>query len=288
MRTARRSITALVTILVTMLLSAPGASAAAPELLSLHEFPATTTTQEVRVNPVVSATGGICVEMRVANEDGVWGNWDQCKARPHLLSAGYGYKGVFVQVRNQHLQASNILFTKITYVRETQAAPAPGDAAAPKVNSLTLPATTATRTITATINATDDKGVTMMRLANEDGNWQAWKPFAANATHTLSLGAGIKGVFVQVRDAAGKESNIVFTKTRLTTTTLTLYAARTTGTMGADRMTGTKKSETIRASQFDRKRDVIDCGGGRDTVIKRPEDRTRNCERVITVRKPAS
>ena len=89
------------------------------------------------------------------------------------------------------------------------AAPTP-DAAAPTLNAITVPATTSSRTIMVGIDATDNQAVTQMRLANEDGNWGTWTTFNANATHQLSAGYSIKGVYVQVRDAAGNESSVIY------------------------------------------------------------------------------
>ena len=109
----------------------------------------------------------------------------------------------------------------------------------------------------------------------------------------------MKGVFVQVRDAAGKESNIVFTKTRVNRTVALRLGASSIGpareadplstrrtTMGRDSYFGSRGNDLVRANQYDRLRDIIDCGAGKDVVIKRPEDVTRNCERVIVTQAP--
>jgi len=92
---------------------------------------------------------------------------------------------------------------------EVQPLPVP-DVTAPTLTSITLPATTSTATIDVTIAATDNVGVTGMRTANENGDWSPWRPFATPAAHTLSAGYGVKGVFVQVRDAAGLESGVIY------------------------------------------------------------------------------
>ncbi len=73
---------------------------------------------------------------------------------------------------------------------------------------------TTTQAITVQLNATDDVGVTEMRLTDQDGNYptdaqgnEAWVPYSANAQFTLNppLAAGVaqslRGVYVQVRDA---------------------------------------------------------------------------------------
>ena len=108
------------------------------------------------------------------------------------------------------------------YVGENQklakyntATPLPIDTIAPQLDSVTIPSTTTTSTVTVSITATDNVSVTQVRLANEDGNWGAWKVFSPTMQHLLSSGIGKKGVFVQVRDAANNESGTVFTKTRV-------------------------------------------------------------------------
>ena len=88
--------------------------------------------------------------------------------------------------------------------------PTPLDTLAPVLTATTVPATTTTQAITVGVTATDAVGVTSMRFANEDGTWSAWRSFAATGTQTLTAGYGIKGVSVQVEDAAGNLSNTLY------------------------------------------------------------------------------
>ena len=86
------------------------------------------------------------------------------------------------------------------------------DTTAATLTEVTLPAKTSTRTITITITASDDREVTQARFANEDGNWGAWLPFSTSMRHQLSPGARKKGVYTQVRDAAGNASVVLYRK----------------------------------------------------------------------------
>jgi hypothetical protein len=82
------------------------------------------------------------------------------------------------------------------------------DEAAPTLSSISAPSETTGSSVTLTINASDDIGVTQLRLANENGNWGAWQAFASSVQVQLTDGVGTKGIYVQVRDAAGRESTI--------------------------------------------------------------------------------
>ncbi len=102
---------------------------------------------------------------------------------------------------------------RTSYVR-TVAGPA--DALDPALTAVELPATSPTSTVTVRVTATDDVGVTQVRLANEDGTWGAWKAFTPEVQHELTAGNTFKVVYVQVRDAAGRESNVLFARTQVT------------------------------------------------------------------------
>ena len=98
------------------------------------------------------------------------------------------------------------------------AAPAPApvptaDTTAPVLSGVSVPATTASRTITIGLSASDAVGVAQARFANEDGVWSTWRAFSPSMTWTLSSTASAyKGVTSQVRDAAGNTSTAVYRK----------------------------------------------------------------------------
>ena len=178
------------------------------------------------VNVAITATDAVGVaEMRFANEDGTYGPWQPfVTPAVHQLTDGFGVKGVFVQVRDMAGNESNAVYRTTSFEQAPDGGqpdpgvpPAPnpvGDIAAPVIANATAPAVTATRDITITIDATDDVAVRMVRFANEDGNWSAWRNFAAASTWTITDGYLNKAITVQVRDAAGNESNTTVVRTR--------------------------------------------------------------------------
>jgi sugar lactone lactonase YvrE len=177
--------------------------------------PAVTTTQaftfEIRATDAHAITG-----MRLAREDGNWLAWGAYSANPTFTSsAGYGPKGVYVQLRDALGNESTVVYKAYRF---DAVAPPPGpvDAADPVLVTMTIPNPAPSRDIVITTTATDDIGVTQMRIANEDGNWGPWVAYEANKPHHLSDAPSIyKGVYVQVRDAAGRESNAIYKATVL-------------------------------------------------------------------------
>lgn len=186
-------------------------------------LPATTTTQNVAVT--ITATDNVAVsEMRIANEDGAYGPWQPFTSpATWKLSNGYAVKGVFVQVRDMAGNESNAVYKTTGFIAAGGGGAGDGvvvppvgapDNVAPVIGSATAPAVTATRNITINIAATDDKAVTGVRFANEDGTWSAWRAFAAASQWTITDGFVNKAIFVQVRDAAGNESANALVRTR--------------------------------------------------------------------------
>lgn len=64
---------------------------------------------------------------------------------------------------------------------------------------------TNTPAVTLNLSATDNVGVTEMRLSN-GGAWNAWEAYTTTRAWTLASGDGTKWVYVQYRDAAGNIS----------------------------------------------------------------------------------
>lgn len=182
----------------------PRVDTTAPQLREVT-VPSPTTTREITVTIDAVDESGKMGKMRLANEDGNWSDWMPFEAQAvWTLTGGYGYKGVFVQVSDAAGNTSDSLFRQLRYDEPTgdgggNAGP---DTETPTLNSVTVPATTTTREITVKIDAADNVAVTHARFATEDGNFGAWEPYSAQMPFTLSAGAGIKGVYVQVRDAA--------------------------------------------------------------------------------------
>jgi hypothetical protein len=180
-------------------------------------MPPTTSTQEVQVT-IDARDDNAVAELQLAREDGEWGPW-QPFASPVLyrLSDGLGTKGVYVRVRDMAGNESNAVYRTIGFIEAVGDDPAPppaADAADPVLTSIAVPALTPTQEVTVQVVATDDTGVRQVRLANEDGNWSAWRAFQAAVTWQLSAGQGAKAVYAQVRDGAGRESGVLMARTR--------------------------------------------------------------------------
>lgn len=189
---------------------APVVDAQAPVLTGVTT-PGVTNTQTVRVEVQATDNVGV-VAMRIANEDGNWGGWQAyAPAVDHTLTAGYSIKGITVQVRDAAGNESATMFHRLEY---RAAAPQPaGDVAAPVLTGATIPVATVDRTVVVKIDATDDIAVTRVRFANEDGVFTAWGAFAPELQWTLSNGYGAKTMYVQVGDAAGRESRVLELRT---------------------------------------------------------------------------
>ena len=80
-------------------------------------------------------------------------------------------------------------------------APKP-DTTAPTISSVTLPASVDTPTAHVVLHVSDDRGAVQMRIADENGEWGAWEEFTPEFDAPLTDGPGVKGIYVQVRDAA--------------------------------------------------------------------------------------
>ncbi|MEO6867312.1 MAG: hypothetical protein ABI200_04755 [Gaiellales bacterium] len=182
-------------------------------VLSGFTVPAETTTRKVTTKLVATDNVGLA-QVRFANEDGNWTAWQAWSAAPAwTVSDGFGAKAIFAQVRDATGNESLVLTARTTYVRT---AAGPVDQADPALVSVKLPETIKGRAVEVTLNAIDDIGVTEVRFANEDGEWLAWKPYGARVPHQLTVGSTYKVVYAQVRDAVGRESNVLFARTLVT------------------------------------------------------------------------
>ena len=95
--------------------------------------------------------------------------------------------------------------------------PQPGpDLVAPTLREVLVPATSPTSAIDVRIDAVDDVAVTQLRLATDDGNWLPWQAYSPTVRFTLRGGIGYRGAYVQVRDAAGRESGILYRRITVT------------------------------------------------------------------------
>lgn len=126
--------------------------------------------------------------------------------RIHTLSVdarGYVYSGEHQRVWAR--AADN----PVPATRPTPGAEPTPDLLAPTLQSVVAPAETTAASVSVAVSASDDVGVTEMRIADEQGNWGAWQPYATAFDVALSDGIGTKLVYVQVRDVRHQESEVL-------------------------------------------------------------------------------
>lgn len=104
----------------------------------------------------------------------------------------------------------------------------------------------------------------------------------------LPPGAGFHVAFIQVRDAAGNRSRIMYQAVLVRARRGAFAHARWTwGSSRADRHVFGRGSQFINYSAFDHRRDVVRCGPGIDVVLLQREDvAARDCEVVRRVVQP--
>jgi len=61
--------------------------------------------------------------------------------------------------------------------------------------------------VTLTLSASDDSGVSKMKFSNDGGSWSSEEDYATSKTWTLTAGEGLKTVYVQYKDNAGNWSS---------------------------------------------------------------------------------
>lgn len=186
--------------------------------------PATSTTATVSLAIESSDDIGV-THLRIAGEDGEFSEWRPWSSGlatfAHTLTAGYGTRIVAIQVRDAAFRVSATAQAAIVVaapVPQAQAqpvhdVPAGGgvpvvvrDGIAPRILVLRMPARSCSRRIVLRMRARDDRRVTHVRVANENGRFGGWRRWSPTVVHTLSRGSGRKAVYVQVRDAAGNVS----------------------------------------------------------------------------------
>lgn len=175
-------------------------------------------------------------EFRYANEDGNWVSEPVYIQRPYVhQSAGFGYKGVYVQYWGNCSTdgtgtagpIGNIVYTRYTLPRPAAAVPNPATSSEPKITAVTVGLPTKPvdgqylpsqflPSVHVTFTTPDGCHVTGMRYANEDGNWQGDSPSLTRPLIHPSAGYGYKGVYTQVMgycdDGHHVMSNIVYTR----------------------------------------------------------------------------
>ena len=78
----------------------------------------------------------------------------------------------------------------------------------PIVVSVTAPAETTNATVPVTVSASDPDGnaIVKLRIADENGDFGAWRPWTPSFEVALTNGIGTKRIYVQVMDEPGRVS----------------------------------------------------------------------------------
>jgi DNA-binding beta-propeller fold protein YncE len=215
---------------------APVPDVTAP-VVSISTAPATVAT--VAALTVTSSDNVAVTHLRIAGDDGSFSPWQPWNSGRALLmtslGSGYGTFSRTIQVRDAAWNVS--ASATVAIVRVAPPAPvapvapdvprpaqpaAPGEASPvvagggaapiardrvrPRLRRVLVPRRSCGRRIVIRIAALDNRRVTHVRVANEDGRYGKWKRYRARNVHFLSRGPGYKQVTIQVRDGAGNVS----------------------------------------------------------------------------------
>lgn len=294
--------------------------ATAPVISSLGATP--TSTQGRDITLTIAATDASGISYLRIREDGVQGDWRPFAASVvHVITDRLGAHELVVEVQDGAGNVSAgaaITVTRVappapatpaptptpTSTSPAPTAPAPtptsplqptggtvqGGGAAPAMRPTILKVSMPVQSFGAArvkigLRASGIGGVTHVRFSTAgNGRWGAWRSISTASFVALPAGPGWKGVFIQIRDAAGTGS-------------VPWFQPVLVGPRGVGWYKGSRTADTARLpggtqhadiSSFDQKVDRISCGAGFDTVLAQPEDKVaRDCERVVRVVLPA-
>lgn len=158
-------------------------------------------------NPeVVLSISGSCNKMRFSNDAQFWTEWEPFAATKQwtLPTAADGARIVYVQTMDVQGNISDGASAAVLL----DTVPPGGTLLMPEyMNSATVPLQ-----ITATdINPTF--GTISMRLSNDGIDWTSWEPSVSSKAWTVPSVQGSRTVFLQLRDAAGNESEVISAST---------------------------------------------------------------------------
>jgi hypothetical protein len=164
-------------------------------------------------NVTLSFAGGDsgAAQMRFSVDATTWSDWEAySETRVYTLPVGEGPKTVYVQLKDAAGNESVAISATITL-----------DTTLPSGTVVISGGAALTKATTVTLTVYDGgSDATHMRFSDDSSIWSEWESFSASATktYTLSGGDGLKTVYVQVKDAAGNESNLFSSTITLDTT----------------------------------------------------------------------
>lgn len=160
-----------------------------------------TSNNVVTLTLAASDVEGNLSQMRFSLDNVSWSAWeDYGTSRSYTLPLGDGIKNLYVQYRDTFGHISSTYNSAIIL-----------DTLAPS-GSVVLnnsDAISNLSTMTATLNATDESGITQMQFSWDNVTWDAWEAFAVTKSVTANDGDGIKSLYVRFKDGAGNVSVVV-------------------------------------------------------------------------------
>jgi hypothetical protein len=138
-------------------------------------------------------------QMRFSNDGSTWRDWETYgSSKSWSLTSGDGLKTVYVQLKDDAGNVSDPFSDTITL---DMTAPA----GAIYINAGATYATKLSANLT--LAATDaGSGVSLMRFSSDGSSWSDWETYGSSNIWSLTLGDGLKTVYVQFKDAAGNSS----------------------------------------------------------------------------------
>jgi len=144
------------------------------------------------------------VSMRFMNDGEAWTDWEPVAAtKEWVLRAEDGVRTVYVEFLDAAGYNSNSEYTIYDEITLDTTDPF----GTISINDGDTSTSSRDVTLSLTWDDFDGCGVVSMRFMNQGEGWTAWEPVAATKEWILTEGQGVKRVYVEFLDAAGKNSN---------------------------------------------------------------------------------
>lgn len=155
-------------------------------------------------------SGPTGIEMRISEDQNFSGaNWQAFASSTNwTLSAGYGQKTVYYQLRDSSNNESIVYSDNIEYVQPVVPDTTPPTGSI-QINS--GDSQTQSNTTTLQVGASDDSGLSgsQMRISeNQNFSGANWQSYNSEISWTLSAGYGQKNVYYQLKDSSGNLSEV--------------------------------------------------------------------------------
>ena len=139
-------------------------------------------------------------QMQFSNDNSTWSALEPyATSKAWTLPSGGGDKTVYVRFVDEATNYSVTYSDTITYGNDT--IPPTGSVLINNGATVTI-----SSAVTLSLLASDNIGVTDMRLSNDGNTWNAWEAFASTKPWTFPSGDGTRSIFVQYRDQVSNVS----------------------------------------------------------------------------------